>query len=163
MPRIVALPFFLKRASDVITGGAITTTRETVHGLLRLEDDRLTIQWRVGRRTDHIGMEMRTEEEVEPVREISVPLSRISGATIQPRLFGRLLRPRLVLTASDLTAFEGLAGAEGLGLEHPAELVLQLRRADRLPAEEFSAEVALTVAHLPLPDPRRRSTLGDGS
>ncbi len=163
MPRSIALPFLLKRASDVFTGGSMTTTRETVHGLLRLEEDRLTIQWRVGRRTDHIGSDIRTDEEVEPVREITVPLGRISGASLQRRVLGRLVAPRLILTAADLTAFEGLAGAEGLGLAHPAELVLTLRRGDRLPAEEFSAELALALAHLELPGREKRDALGDGS
>lgn len=140
----------------------MTTTRETVHGLLRLEGDRLVIQWRVGRRTDHMGStEMRTDEEVEPVQEISVDVSRISGATVQSRL-GRLLAPRLILTASDLTAFEGLAGAEGLRLRHPAELVLSLRRADRLAAEEFSAELALAIAARGLPGGDEHDRLGAG-
>jgi hypothetical protein len=159
MRRSLALPFLLKRASDVYTGGSVTTTRETVHGLLRLGEHHLTIQWRVGRRTDHIGSEMRTDEEVEPVREITVPLARLSGATLQRRLLGRLVPPRLILTAADLAAFEGLAGAEGLGLAHPAELVLTLRRGDRLPAEEFSAELALALAHLELPPSERRDPL----
>ena len=44
--------------------------------------------------------------------------------------------------------FEGLAGKDGLSLDHPAELVLRLRRSDRLAAEEFGAELALAVAGL---------------
>lgn len=163
MPRSMALPFLLTRSSDVFTGGSMTTTRETVHGLLRLGGEELAIQWRVGRRTDHIGSEMRTDEEVEPVREIVVPLSRIAGAGIQRRILGRLVPPRLILTAADLSAFEGLAGPDGLGLEHPAELILTLRRADRLPAEEFSAELALALAQLGLPSNERHGVLGDGS
>ena len=163
MPRSIALPFQLKRSSEVYTAASMTTTRETVHGLLRLEEDRLTIQWRLARRTDHLGVGMHTDEEVEPVREIAVALSRISGATLQRRFLGRLVAPRLILTGADLAAFEGLAGAEGLGLRHPAELVLTLRRADRLPAEEFSAELALALAQLELPPRERLDSLGDGS
>jgi hypothetical protein len=163
MPRSVALPFLLKRSSEVFTASSMSTTRETVHGLLRLEEDRLTIQWRVGRRTDHLGTGMHTDEEVEPVREITVPLSRISGSSLQRRILGRLVAPRLVLLGADLAAFEGLAGAEGLGLQHPAELVLTLRRSDRLPAEEFTAELALALAQLELPARDRLDALGDGS
>ena len=51
-----------------------------------------------------------------------------------------------MLRASDLRAFEEVAGEGGLRLDHPAELLLDLRRADLLPAEEFAAEVALAVA-----------------
>ncbi len=160
--RRATLPFLLTRGSDSVTVETISTTRETVHGLLRLEGDQLTIQWRVGRRTDHFGSGMRTDEEVEPVREISVHVSQVAGAAVHRRWFGRLLPPRLVLTASDLTAFEGLAGAEGLQLEHPAELVLSLRRADRLAAEEFSAELALAVAARGLPGGSEADRLGDG-
>lgn len=163
MRRSVVLPFLLKRSSDVFTAASMTTTRETVHGLLRLAGDELAIQWRVGRKTEHLGSEMRTDEEVESVREIVVPLSRISGASVQRSLLGRLVAPRLVLTAADLSAFEGLAGPEGLGLAHPAELVLTLRRGDRLPAEEFSAELALALAQLALPEREPREALGDGA
>jgi hypothetical protein len=58
---------------------------------------------------------------------------------------------RLVLQAADLRAFDVLAGPEGLKLDHPAELVLRLRRKDLLTAEEFAAELALAVAQLEEP------------
>jgi hypothetical protein len=53
---------------------------------------------------------------------------------------------RLVLTAADLRAFEVVSGEAGLRLGHPAELVVKLRRRDRLAAEEFAAELALALA-----------------
>ena len=34
-----ALPFTLRRSNDIFSGEGITTTTETVHGLLRLVDD----------------------------------------------------------------------------------------------------------------------------
>jgi hypothetical protein len=58
----------------------------------------------------------------------------------------------MVLTATNLTAFEEVAGHSGLQLDHPAELVLRLRRSDRLAAEEFSAELALAIAEHGLSD-----------
>ena len=155
MPHSATLPFLLKRAAEVLSGGGMTTTRETVHGLLRLENDQLTIQWRVGRKTEHLGAEIRTDQEVEPVREIVVLLRGVAGAVVRRRWWDWLLGPRLILTATDLSAFEGLAGKDGLSLDHPAELVLRLRRSDRLAAEEFSAELALAIAEQPtLEDPR---------
>jgi hypothetical protein len=164
MPRSATLPFVIKRGSDVFSGGGMTTTRETVHGLLRLEDDRLTIQWRVGRKTEHLGStEMRTDEEVEPVRELVVPLEGVAGAMVRRRWWDWLLGPRLVLRAADLSAFEGMAGRAGLSLDHPAELVLRLRRSDRLAAEEFSAELALALAERQLPGPAATPRLeGEG-
>lgn len=156
----VALPFLLKRGDDVFTGTGMTSTREIVHGLLRLEGDRLYIQWRVGKTTDHMGaMEMRTEHQVEPVREIVVPLRGVAGAAVRRRWWDRLTGPRLVLTASDLNAFEELAGQEGLKLDHPAELVLRLRRSDRLPAEEFCAELAMALAARQLRDSHDRQVI----
>ncbi len=146
MPHFAALPFLLKRGADVFSSGGMTTTRETIHGLLRLEDDELTIQWRVGRKTEHLGAEIRTDQEVEPVRKIVVPLRGVAGAVVRRRWWDWLIGPRLILTAADLSAFEGLAGRGGLSLDHPAELVLRLRRSDRLAAEEFGAELALAIA-----------------
>ena len=146
MPHEAALPFILKRGDDVFSSTGMTSTRETVHGLLILETDRLVIQWRVGRKTEHIGGEMRTDQEVEPVQEIVVPLRGVAGAVVRRSGWNWLIGPRLVLTAADLRAFEGVTGGGGLSLDHPAELVLRLRRSDRLAAAEFSAELALAVA-----------------
>ncbi len=162
MSHTAALPFQIKRANDVFTGSGMTTTRETVHGLLRLENDRLTVQWRVGREVEHLGAEMRTDSEVEAVREIVVPLEGVAGALVRRRWWDWLTGPRLVLTAADLGAFEGLAGHDGLSLMHPAELVLRLRRSDRLAAEEFSAELALAIAEHELPAAEDRPALPPG-
>jgi hypothetical protein len=111
MARSATLPFFFKRGRDAISGLSVITTRETVHGLLRLEGGHLTIQWR-----------------------LVVSLSRIAGATVRGGGWTWPLGLRLVLTAADLTALEGLAGKDGLSLDHPAELVVRLRRSDRLAA-----------------------------
>ena len=65
MPHSAAIPFLLQRRHDVV-GLAITTTRETVHGLLRLDGDTLHVQWRVARSTDYVGMTIRSDKQVEP-------------------------------------------------------------------------------------------------
>ncbi len=163
MPHEAALPFILKRGDDVFSGTGMTSTRETVHGLLILETDRLVIQWRVGRKTEHLmGDGMRTDKEVEPVQEIVVPLQGVAGAVVRRRWWDWLIGPRLVLTAADLRAFEGVTGGSGLSLDHPAELVLRLRRSDRLAAEEFSAELALAVAERTVRGSEERSGLEAG-
>lgn len=146
MPPSDTLPFFFKRSRDEMTSTAVTTTSELVHGLLRLQGDTLTIQWRLTLRTDHVGLELRTDEEVEPVRELSVAVRQLAGATVRRSRWWWPTGHRVVLTASDLTALDGLAGGDGLSLTHPAELELSIRRSDRLVAEEFCAELALAVS-----------------
>jgi hypothetical protein len=137
----------------------MTTTTERVHGLLRLDGEELVIQWRLTRKTQTLGSEIRTEEEMEPVREIVLPLRAIAGARVRRPwwLFGAGLR--LVLTASDLQAFDELAGEGGLKLAHPAEVVLRVRRRDALAAEEFTAEVVLALAELSLPEAKSPEVL----
>jgi hypothetical protein len=146
MPRSASLPFTLKRSQDVLGASFITTTTELIHGLLRLDGDRVVIQWRLGRKTEHIGGEIRTDREYEAVREVVVPLEAVAGATVRRRWWERFGAPKLVLTGADLQAFEEVAGEDGLRFEHPAELVVRVRRRDRMLAEEFAAELVLAVA-----------------
>jgi hypothetical protein len=140
-----ALPFFLRRSQDILGTAEITTITETVHGLLHLEGDRITIQWRLSRRKELIGSQIRTDEEMEAVKEVVIPLSAVAGSTIRRGWLG-LGGTRVVLTASDLRAFEEFSGQGGLRLSHPAELVVRIRRDHRLAAEEFTAELALALA-----------------
>ena len=60
MPHSAALPFVLKRSQDVLGAASMTSTKETVHGLLRLDGERLVVQWRLSRQIEHIGTEIRT-------------------------------------------------------------------------------------------------------
>jgi hypothetical protein len=145
MPHSAALPFVLRRSSDVVGALEITSTRETIHGLLRLDGDQLHIQWRVARSTDHVGMQIRTDKQLEPVREVVLPLSAIGGAAVRWR-WRWPPGPYLVLTAADLRAFEEVAGQAGLSLDHPAELALRLRSEDRAAGNEFVGELELALA-----------------
>jgi hypothetical protein len=171
MPHSAALPFVLHRSHDAIglhdSVGIreITSTHETVHGLLRLEGDRVYVQWRVARSTDRVGKEIRTDREVEPVREVTLPLSAIAGAGVQWRWWKWPPGPYLVLTAADLRAFEEVAGAAGLNLDHPAELALRLRRADREIGTAFASDLELAVAERALAAAEGKPFLevGDGA
>lgn len=145
MHHSAALPFFLRRSQDILGASEITTITETVQGLLHLEGDRITIQWRLSRKKQLIGSEIRTDEEMGAVREVVIPLSAVAGAAIRRGWFG-LGGTKVVLTATDLRAFEEFSGEGGLRLSHPAELVVRIRRAHRLAAEEFTAELALARA-----------------
>lgn len=157
MPGISAVPFTFKRSSDLYTsGGGYESTTETAHGLVRLEADRLVIQWRVAVVTESMeGSGYETHEEIEPVREIVIPLAKVAGAFVPERKWWRLTGPKLIITAADLLAFEKVAGQEGLKLKHPSRVVLRIRRADRLIAEEFAAELALALVRLPAGGPQR--------
>jgi hypothetical protein len=164
MPHAAALPFRLRRSEDVVSFAEITSTTEVVHGLLRLEGDRLVVQWRVSRSTDVVGLEIRTDRELGPVREIALPLSALAGAAVRWRWKwppGRYL----VLTAAELRSFEEVTGEAGLRLDHPAEIAIRLRRADRVPASEFVAELSLAIAewHLGEGDVRTRFAGDAGS
>lgn len=146
MPHLQALPFFLKRSDGIISGGEITSTQETIHGLLLLDEDRLIIQWRTARQTDRVGQEIRTDRELDPLREVSIPLEGVASAEVRSPWWKFGEATTLVLTAADLRAFEQLTGDAGLRLDHPAELVLRIRKADRPSAREFTSELELAHA-----------------
>ena len=146
MPHSAALPFTLRRSDDVLSGGGITTTTETVHGLLRLTDDHLLVQWRLARKIDRVGGVIRSDEELEAVRQVTIPLNGIAGALVRRRWWEWPGRVRLELIAADLRAFEEVAGQAGLRMVHPAQLGLKVNGRDRLAAEEFAAEIALVLA-----------------
>ena len=150
MPGFGAVPFTLKRSSDLWDAkGGYESRTETANGLVRLEADRMVIQWRLAVRTEVYGTTYETREEIEPVKEIVIPLEDVAGAVVPERPWWSLVGPKLVITASDLLAFEKIAGQQGLKLKHPAKLVLRINRGDRLIAQEFAADLALVVARLP--------------
>src|SRR5215813_6116130 len=105
-----AFPFVLRREHGVVSGREITSTRDEIHGLLRLDGERLVVQWSASRETSRVGREIRTDRELAPVREVVLPLDAIAGAQI--RWEWRRWPPRhvLVLTAADLRAFQSLIG-----------------------------------------------------
>ncbi|CAN5711656.1 hypothetical protein BH23GEM8_BH23GEM8_01450 [soil metagenome] len=146
MPLPAALPFQMRRSHDVYGVAEITSTTERIHGLLRLEREHLVVQWRIARQTERVGSEIRTDHEVEAVQEVVLPLNALGGSVVQRVRWPWPWTPRLVLRASDLRAFEEIAGAAGLRLDHPATLVLGIQRRESLAALEFSAELNLEVA-----------------
>jgi len=144
-----SLPFVIRREHGVVGNHEITSTREELHGLLRLDGDRLLIQWRSTREVSRVGREIRTDRDLAPIRDVALPLTGIAGAHIRHVWRGWRRRAVLVLTAADLRAFEELTGsadAPGLVLEHPAELLLELRPVDDAPARSFVSELSLALA-----------------
>lgn len=61
MPSSAALPFTLEGSQEVLGASSVTSATETIRGVLRLDRDRVVIQWRPGRKTERIGGEIRTE------------------------------------------------------------------------------------------------------
>lgn len=146
MPRHATLPFLVRRSSDVITGMRVTSTTETVHGLYRLEEQRLVVQWRLHTSTDEVGPQIRTDTSIGEVHEVAIPLAAIGGALLRRPwwAFGRRLT--LVLTANDLQAMDVLTGIDGLQLAHPGQLEVRIRPVDYDLAREFVADLALAIS-----------------
>jgi hypothetical protein len=150
---VPALPFVLKRSDvvldrmDVSFGAKVTSTKELIHGLLRADREALVVQWRVGRETEHVGTVIRTDHEYEPVRELRIPLSGLAAAAVRRRRWLWFKRGiEIVVTASDLSAFEEVTGEAGLKLKHPAALTLPIPRNHELAALEFAADLNLLLA-----------------
>ncbi len=162
MPHSAALPFTFRRGDDVVGMTEITSTKEVVHGLLRLEDERLFVQWRRSRTTERVGMQIRTDRELEAVRELSVPLTALAGARV--RWSWRHWPPgvHLVLTAGDLRAFEEIAGEGGLRLDHPAQLAIRVPYAQRMAAQDFASRLELALADHALRDAERVERIAGG-
>lgn len=143
---IPTLPFILSRSADSFRAGEYTSTVEKAHGLLRLDPDRLVIQWRVHRTTSEFAAGYSTREELDPVREVAIPLSHLAGAELKRRARWLGGSPRLVINAGDLRAFEGVAGPDGLSLENPARLELRLPKSEAEAGREFAGELALAIS-----------------
>jgi len=158
---VPTLPFIRTRSADAFRSGEYTSTVEKAHGLLRLDPDRLVIQWRVHRTTSEFAAGYSTREELDPVREVAIPLSHLAGAEFKRRARWLGGAPRLVISAGDLRAFEGVAGPDGLSLENPARLELQLPRAEGEAGREFAGELALAISEhqLRLAEERARPPL----
>lgn len=157
------VPFIIRRDHSVIRGPEITATREASHGLLRIDGRRLVAQWSTVREVSRVGSTIRVDREVGPVRDVSLSLRGLAGARVRWRLFPWPPRWQLLLQASDLEAFRGLADEAGLPLEHPTELVLDLRRTDRGLARQFAADLDLALAEDALEAAERADPLLSGA
>ena len=77
-----SLPFVIRREHGVVGTHEITSTREELHGLLRLDGDRLLIQWRSTREVSRVGREIRTDRDLAPIRDVALPLTGIALSLI---------------------------------------------------------------------------------
>lgn len=157
--RVATLPFQLTTDHQVISNGTVTSTEERRHGVLRLDRETLVVQWRVEREVQRIGPEIRTDIEHDGMRAVAVPVRLLGDARVRTRGRWWWWKLELVLTARDLAAFDRLAGADGFAFDHPAELVLPVRRTDLDLVHEFASEVELAIAELALADAEGASAL----
>ncbi len=79
------------------------------------------------------------------MREATIPIASVSGAVVRSPRWRLGRARRLILTAADLRAFEGLTGPGGLELAHPAQLVLDVRKQDKDAARELATQVELAI------------------
>ena len=147
MHHSAAFPFVLRRSEQVAGLKETTSTKEKVHGLLRLEGDSLSFQWQVVRVTDHIRWgRTHTDRELGSIGDAEVPLSSIASAEVRWSWLRWPPGPFLILTATDLRAFESIAGEGVLRLSHPAELAIRVGSAARGSAREFASELEAALA-----------------
>ena len=137
-----AVPFSVPLSEQILSSDAgltYVTAKRRVHGVARVDDDRLVLQLAESRavvQLTEMGVTQRMESD--PVAERAIPLALVGDA----RLRRHWLWWQLVLTAADLRAFEGLPGAEGV------ELRLRVDRRHRALAEELVGTLQLALAEL---------------
>lgn len=144
-PARAALPFVLTRTEQVF-GAEYRVIEETLQGLLVLQGEQLTVQWRREQQTNRYGEEIRSDRAIDAVRTTAVPLAALASARLDERWWRR--QASLVITAADLAAFDGVAGADGLQLDHPGELRVPVARAAREQARSFTNELEFALAEI---------------
>lgn len=92
--RQAALPFSLEGVEEALGVSELTSTKETIHGLLRFDGDKLLIQWQLTIKTQHLG---ETDEELGDVNSVVIPLDSIAGVTVRRRWWEFWVGPRLAL------------------------------------------------------------------
>ncbi len=146
------LPFRLKAGDDTQVASWYTrSVSYTLHGILRLDEHAVVVQWSGTADVVEVkGTATRVTEEAVPVRTLTVPITRIAGATIK----GGWWRPRVVLRAKDLEALAPVPGARA------GAVTLWIARRDRELAAELItgleimlADAALAAAEAPPPLP----------
>lgn len=152
----VALPFRLKATDESeVAAWYLRAVSYRLHGIARLEDGRLVIQWSgTSEVTEVKGTAARVREETLPVRSVALPITRITTVM----LAGGWWRPRVVLRVADLSVLAAIPGAA-----HGA-LTLWIRRGDRALAQDLitgveiqAADAALAAAEAPPPLPPESS------
>ena len=146
---IKSLPFVFMQQSNTVNTNDVIYTRDNIHGLLRLENTHLHVQWRLTRKVDRYGVVVSSDSEQYPMREHAIPVQKLSEVRVMRTRFMIPPRKSLVIFASDLKAFDPLTGdgdLPGLALAHPAELKVSVRRQDHQVLEDFANHLRTVIS-----------------
>ncbi len=150
------LPFRLKAPGEThLARWHTRTVNYQIHGLMRLEDRRLVLEWSGLAEVFEVkGTAAKTYEESVPVQSVSLSVTRVASLTLE----GGWWRPRVVLRSTDLAALADVPGTR------EGALTLFIARGDRALARDFithveiqQADAALAAAEAPPPLPPDRA------
>lgn len=148
----VILPFRLEADDDSeVSPWYFRAVSYELHGLARLEEGRLVLQWSgTSEVTEIKGTATRVREEPLPVRRVVLPVTQIASVALE----GGWWRPRVVLRVADLGVLSDIPGAAR------GALALRIARSDRALARDLitgieilAADAALAAAESPPPLP----------
>lgn len=128
-----SLPFALKvPGKDAVTVTSVSSTTFRFHGMLRLEEHTLLIDWSGTAAIDEVGMLNVTSEVLSlPHESLALPFGLVRGIALR----GGWWRPYLEITGNDLEALRVIPS------EDRGQVRLWIYRRDRQLAARFVAEV----------------------
>lgn len=148
------LPFRLrKRLTQYEWTGANESTIDLVHGLIRLEEDRIVIETTLSRRLRKMSAlgSMETNYENFPVEVRAIELSSLIGVSFRVPTWNFWTAPRVVFHVMEMGLIEGLPGA-GSG-----EFSVPILYRDRAIANAFVVQCNEVLSARALPASRAAS------
>lgn len=156
---VYSVPFFLTADTETnIERGRIQAKEFQVRGVVRLEADRLTLEWSGSVRITHIqGPNVRNLRQSVPAQRLVLPMSRIADIEVR----GRWWKPYIELRSTGIGPLELVPTASA------GRVYLRLTRRDWRAARELVSHIQLEMATAALreiehddarpliPDPKR--------
>lgn len=130
---LTPLPFRLSVSGrDTMGFEGIESVSYRVHGLLRLTDHGVNLEWAGTRSTEQVTLDkIGTDVKELPPEWLELPFGRIAGSWV----IGGWWWPQLELRARAFEDFEGVPGARGVTLR------LRIQRRDRILARAVATEI----------------------
>lgn len=146
-PTAFAVPVWVAVSeTPELTGSGTVTDEERVDGLLRLDNDGLTLEGELVQSTTTLdGRGQRTEKESLGTHEFRIPFDQLVSITAHRRLFW----PCLKIQASTVTAVQGLPGAK------QGQVKVRVSMANWRAARTLVAELEIARADLALENARQ--------